>query len=58
MSFKASRTPSRDNIGKIEVIGLDGPMITASEFLIASTTPSLGATSEIGYPKPPGLTDA
>ena len=33
-------------MGKIEVIGLDGPIITASEFLIVSTTPSDGLTLE------------
>ena len=46
VSFKASFTPSRESIGNIEVIGFDGPIITASEFLIASITPSAGLTFE------------
>ena len=46
VSFKASFTPSKDNIGEIEVIGFEGPIITASEFLMMSIIPSVGFTLE------------
>ena len=48
-------TPELLRIGDIEVIGLDGPIITASELLIASIIPSAGVTLENLTSKTSGL---